>query len=116
VTMKDSTGRNDPSGPWQAKLGDLTINGEGSVWPVTAAGMKMPYNLRVLQLGVTGKGAITADNTSAINKVLGNPSKSDGGCTMASPEGDGISIGWAGMLLMAPLLSLLRRRRQRQRN
>jgi hypothetical protein len=71
----------------------------------------MPYNLRVLQLGVTGKGTVTSDNTAMIAKALGNPAKGDGGCAM----GGGDSVGWIGMLLMGPLVALLRRQRSRRR-
>jgi hypothetical protein len=110
VTLKYNSKCGDPSGPWEAKLGELVIKGEGSTWPVTAAGMKMPYNLRVLQLGATGMGTVTVNNTAAIAKALGNPDQGDGGCAMAS-EGD--ALGWAGMLLMGPLVFVLRRRRQR---
>jgi hypothetical protein len=115
VTLKYNAGCGDTSGPWQAKLGDLVVKGEGNTWPVTAAAMKMPYNLRVLQLGITGKGTVTANNSDTIATALGNPAKGDGGCAMALATTGGDRIGWAGMLLMGPLVALLRRRRRQRR-
>ena len=90
----------DVGGPWLAKLGGLVVNGEGSTWPIVAASTKMPFNLRVLQLGTTGKGVVTVNNSDTIAMALGSPAagNGDGGAADAAGSGGGTggSTGGSG--------------------
>jgi hypothetical protein len=86
----------DTSGPWEAIINGFKVLGTGNTWPVKGAATKMPFNLRVLQLGVTGMGTVTTNNTATIAAALGSPVPPAGGAGGASADGGGTNTGAGG--------------------
>jgi hypothetical protein len=122
LDMKYTTGcSGDTSGNWEALVGGLVVRGKGNTWPIKTSDPSMtaamPFNRRILQLGVTGAGTMVMDNTATIAKALGGAQpaagisggSSDGGCSFAGAGGGGAA---GGSLLLLGVAALLRRRRR----
>jgi hypothetical protein len=104
----------DPSGRWEATLeSGHKVLGRDSQWPYTVKSPRMPANLRVTQLGVSGAGAIVQDNSAMISGLLAAaappPEKSgSSGCSLG-----GGSVGSGLIVLAGAALALVSRRRRR---
>jgi hypothetical protein len=56
--------------PWRATLpSGQVVRGQGFGWPVTG-GTDMPFNARVLRMGLSGEGEIVTDNETSIQSEL----------------------------------------------